>query len=61
MPVLIKVLKTDRMDTEILKLTLETLNVLCGKRDRRPDDPQGQPEDLGGMLSEIFVKVPRIS
>lgn len=31
MPVLIGVLKSDRMDVEIIKLTLETLNILCSK------------------------------
>jgi hypothetical protein len=29
MPVLIGVLKNDRMDSEIIKLALETLNILC--------------------------------
>ncbi len=31
MPVLIGVLKSDRMDVEIIKLALETLNILCSK------------------------------
>lgn len=56
MPALIGVLKADRMDVEIVKLTLETLNILCSK-----DGPSSQSgkadEDLGSMLAEIFVKV----
>ena len=31
MPVLSGVLKTDRMDVEIVKMTMETLNNLCSK------------------------------
>lgn len=72
MPVLVGVLKSDRMDVEIIKLTLETLNILCSKDTKSvevsldfsdstagkvPVANASQPEDLGGMLAEIFVKV----
>jgi hypothetical protein len=49
MPVLVQVLKTDRMDVEAVKLTLETLGSVCLRDD--------SPQHLGAMFSEIFVKV----
>jgi intracellular protein transport protein USO1 len=48
--VLVGILKNDRMDVEIIKLTLETINILCSR------DQSSKEEDLGGMFSEIFVK-----
>ncbi|KAJ3336905.1 Vesicle-mediated ER to Golgi transport protein, partial [Kappamyces sp. JEL0680] len=61
MPVLIQVLKSDRMDVEIIKLTLETLNILCHKNSSANPSSGATAhggEELGGMLSEIFVKDP---
>ena len=49
MPVFVKVLREDRMDVEITKLTLETLNILCSNK---KDDEQ----KLGSVLTEIFIK-----
>ncbi|KAI9100461.1 p115 like vesicle tethering protein [Phlyctochytrium arcticum] len=56
MPVLIKVLREDRADVDILKATIETLNVLCAL-----DSAQGEkedPNDLGVMFTEIYTKEP---
>jgi hypothetical protein len=50
MPALLNILKTDRMDIEIIKSTLETLNTLCSTTGDGDDD-------LGAMLTEIFLKV----
>ncbi|KAI8923994.1 p115 like vesicle tethering protein [Entophlyctis helioformis] len=52
MTALINVLATDRMDVEILKLALETLNILCTKQGKDDQD------DLGIMFTEIYVKDP---
>lgn len=49
MPYLVTVLKNDRMDVEIIKMTLETITILCSRTT--------EEQDLGGMLSEIFAKV----
>jgi hypothetical protein len=51
MPVFVKVLKNDRMDVEITKLTLETLHILCSRKGSEDG------ENLGAMLTEIFIKV----
>ncbi|KAJ3417304.1 Vesicle-mediated ER to Golgi transport protein [Chytridiales sp. JEL 0842] len=68
MPVLINVLKNDRMDVEIIKAALETLNILCtadaeggkehhaGKTPTSPTEPEDS-RDLGVMLTEIYIKV----
>ncbi|KAI8909179.1 p115 like vesicle tethering protein [Gorgonomyces haynaldii] len=48
MPSLIHCLKNDRMDTDITKASLETLNHLCTK--------DNDEQDLGSMLTEIFIK-----
>ncbi|KAJ3319488.1 Vesicle-mediated ER to Golgi transport protein [Boothiomyces sp. JEL0866] len=50
MPALITVLQNDRMDVEIIKLTLETLNILCSTNGE---------DEMGKTLTEIFVKDPQ--
>ncbi|KAI8618455.1 p115 like vesicle tethering protein [Chytriomyces sp. MP71] len=55
-PVLVNVLKSDRMDVEIIKAALETLNILCGY-DEDQDGKDGR-EDLGRMFSEVYTKDP---
>ncbi len=49
-PIFCNILKTDRMDSEIIKMTLDTLIILCTKK---------TPQDLGSTLSEIFIKDPK--
>jgi hypothetical protein len=49
MPSLIKVLKNDRMDVEIIKMTLETFSILF--------TTVNTDQNLGSMMTEIFVKV----
>ncbi|KAJ3312992.1 Vesicle-mediated ER to Golgi transport protein [Boothiomyces sp. JEL0838] len=49
MPALTTVLQNDRMDVEIIKLTLETLNILCSNNE----------DEMGKTLTEIFVKDPQ--
>ncbi|KAJ3258466.1 Vesicle-mediated ER to Golgi transport protein [Boothiomyces macroporosus] len=50
MPALTTVLQNDRMDVEIIKLTLETLNILCSNNGE---------DEMGKTLTEIFVKDPQ--
>ncbi|KAL2912602.1 Vesicle-mediated ER to Golgi transport protein [Polyrhizophydium stewartii] len=52
MDALINVLKSDRMDAEIIKLTLETLNILCSKSSQQTDN------DPGIALTQAYVKDP---
>ncbi|KAJ2995360.1 hypothetical protein HDV02_000862 [Globomyces sp. JEL0801] len=47
-PAFITVLRNDRMDVEIIKLTLETLNILCSVT--------GEDINLASQLTEIFIK-----
>ncbi len=47
-----RVLLNDRMDTEIIKGTLETLQILCSA-DKKPKDEN----NLGVMFTEIYIKV----
>ncbi|KAJ3295360.1 Vesicle-mediated ER to Golgi transport protein [Borealophlyctis nickersoniae] len=59
MPVLINVLKNDRMDVEIIKATLETLNILCTSDDKEKGKQGGKDvNNLGIMFTEIYVKDP---
>ncbi|KAI8805038.1 p115 like vesicle tethering protein [Cladochytrium replicatum] len=67
LPALVNVLKTDRMDVDILKAVLDTLTTLCtsDKSDKpKPKSPQKAPipqseqTDYGLMFSEIYVKDP---
>ncbi|KAJ3219199.1 hypothetical protein HDU67_002195 [Dinochytrium kinnereticum] len=66
MPVLISVLTKDRHDVEIVKPTLETLQVLCSNEEGSPSKPAASPtsptpmdsRDLGVMFSEIYIKSP---
>ncbi|KAI8819235.1 p115 like vesicle tethering protein [Fimicolochytrium jonesii] len=59
MPVLINVLRNDRMDVDIVKAAMETLQILCA---RDPPKSAGSPpggnggEDLGLMFTEIYTK-----
>ena len=53
MPCFVKVLQEDRMDAEITKLTLETLNILCS-------DKKDGNQSLGVSLTEIFIKVDKL-
>ncbi|KAJ3027203.1 UNVERIFIED_CONTAM: hypothetical protein HDU68_004253 [Siphonaria sp. JEL0065] len=55
-PVLVHVLKSDRMDVEIIKAALETLNILCSI-DEELDNKNGK-EDLGKMFTEVYTKDP---
>ncbi|ORY51870.1 hypothetical protein BCR33DRAFT_655702 [Rhizoclosmatium globosum] len=55
-PVLVHVLKSDRMDVEIIKAALETLNILCSV-DEDLDDKGGK-ENLGRMFTEVYTKDP---
>ncbi|KAJ3167303.1 Vesicle-mediated ER to Golgi transport protein [Geranomyces variabilis] len=62
MPVLINVLRNDRMDVDIVKASMETLNILCTAEPdaESPTSPNSQPkketEDLEIMFTEIFTK-----
>ncbi|KND03311.1 uncharacterized protein SPPG_02358 [Spizellomyces punctatus DAOM BR117] len=57
MPVLINVLRNDRMDVDIVKATVETLNVLC-TLDTPNKGGADDPNDLGVMFTEIYTKDP---
>ena len=54
LPVLTSTLSRDRMDVEIMKATLDTLNSLCTIQDESHKE-----SDLGYMLSEIYTKDPK--
>ncbi|KAJ3246039.1 hypothetical protein HDU78_008047 [Chytriomyces hyalinus] len=54
--VLVGVLKTDRMDVEIIKAALETLNVICSF-DEDLDGKEGR-EDLSRLFTEVYTKDP---
>ncbi|KAJ3098419.1 Vesicle-mediated ER to Golgi transport protein [Phlyctochytrium planicorne] len=66
MPVLIQVLTNDRHDIEIIRPTLETLQILCSNEDEAghsptktpPTSPAKDTQDLGLMFSEIYNKSP---
>ncbi|KAJ3062640.1 hypothetical protein HDU98_001479, partial [Podochytrium sp. JEL0797] len=55
-PVLVHVLKCDRMDVEIIKAALETLNILCSVDE--DDEGQTGKENLGRMFTEVYTKDP---
>ncbi|EGF77134.1 hypothetical protein BATDEDRAFT_36121 [Batrachochytrium dendrobatidis JAM81] len=59
MSALINVLKSDRMDVEIIKSTLETLNILCAQEATTPkttDPANNDGHDVGTMFTEIYTK-----
>ncbi|KAI9206543.1 p115 like vesicle tethering protein [Polychytrium aggregatum] len=57
MGALVNVLKTDRMDVAIIKVTIETLDLLCSKD--LPQKGAKVSDDLGLMFTEIFIKDPK--
>ncbi|KAJ3083152.1 Vesicle-mediated ER to Golgi transport protein, partial [Quaeritorhiza haematococci] len=61
MPVLINVLQNDRMDVEIIKAVLETLNHLCSADEEGAGQAKQQKSssNLGVMFTEIYIKDPR--
>ncbi|KAI8910647.1 p115 like vesicle tethering protein [Powellomyces hirtus] len=60
MPVLINVLRNDRMDVDIVKASMETLNILCthekGSGEHSPTKTSEGSNDLELMFTEIFTK-----
>ncbi|KAJ3202888.1 Vesicle-mediated ER to Golgi transport protein, partial [Clydaea vesicula] len=56
---LINVLKTDRMDVDIINASLETLNFLFSKDDDDNLNNENKDTDLGFMFSEIYIKDPK--
>ncbi|KAH6584978.1 hypothetical protein BASA60_000741 [Batrachochytrium salamandrivorans] len=60
MSALINILKSDRMDIEIIKSTLETLNILCTKAPSTPNAAAAgvsdSNNDVGIMFTEIYTK-----
>ncbi|RKO90358.1 p115 like vesicle tethering protein [Blyttiomyces helicus] len=61
MPVLIGILRNDRMDVEIIKVALETLDILCTSdktEKQQPTEAKSDPNDLGVMFTEIYTKDP---
>lgn len=61
---LVRILQTDRADTEILGYALDTLyNIVCSDEEEEPDDSeeenqQKQEDDLGAQFTEKFIREP---
>ncbi|XP_026060210.1 general vesicular transport factor p115 isoform X3 [Carassius auratus] len=61
---LVRILQTDRADTEILGYALDTLyNIVCSDEEEEPDDSeeenqQKQEDDLGAQFTEKFIQEP---
>ncbi|KAG1956886.1 general vesicular transport factor p115 isoform X3 [Pimephales promelas] len=61
---LVRILQTDRSDTEILGYALDTLyNIVCNDEEEEPDESeeenqQKQEDDLGAQFTDKFVQEP---
>uniref|UniRef100_A0A9J8BMP0 General vesicular transport factor p115 n=1 Tax=Cyprinus carpio carpio TaxID=630221 RepID=A0A9J8BMP0_CYPCA len=61
---LVRILQTDRADTETLGYALDTLyNIICSDEEEEPDDSeeenqQKQEDDLGAQFTEKFIQEP---
>ncbi|XP_051754363.1 general vesicular transport factor p115 isoform X3 [Ctenopharyngodon idella] len=61
---LVRILQTDRSDTEILGYALDTLyNIVCNDEEEEPDESeeenqQKQEDDLGALFTDKFVQEP---
>ncbi|KAK7161791.1 hypothetical protein R3I94_004459 [Phoxinus phoxinus] len=57
---LVRILQTDRSDTEILGYALDTLyNIVCNDEEEEPEEnPQKQEDDLGAQFTDKFVQEP---
>ncbi|XP_058634532.1 general vesicular transport factor p115 isoform X3 [Onychostoma macrolepis] len=61
---LVRILQTDRTDTEILGYALDTLyNIVCSDEEEEPDDSeeenqQKQEDDMGAQFTDKFIQDP---
>lgn len=57
---LVRILQTDRADTEILGYALDTLyNIVCSDEEEEPEEnQQKQEDDLGAQFTEKFIREP---
>ncbi|KAG1956888.1 general vesicular transport factor p115 isoform X4 [Pimephales promelas] len=57
---LVRILQTDRSDTEILGYALDTLyNIVCNDEEEEPEEnQQKQEDDLGAQFTDKFVQEP---
>ncbi|XP_026060209.1 general vesicular transport factor p115 isoform X2 [Carassius auratus] len=57
---LVRILQTDRADTEILGYALDTLyNIVCSDEEEEPEEnQQKQEDDLGAQFTEKFIQEP---
>ncbi|XP_035387603.1 general vesicular transport factor p115 isoform X7 [Electrophorus electricus] len=56
---LIRILQTDRSDSEILGYALDTLyNIICNDEDEEQEDTQRKQDDIGSQFTERFIQEP---